>query len=302
MTRHNSNSNTVVVGVDGSEGADEAVRWAARLASGRGLELDIVHCLQVAALYYGGGLAGGDVLFDQLRHDADGIVARARELARAIDAALTVRTEVLTTAPPAGLLDRSRRVRMVVLGRSGAGGFTGMLLGATAATVASHAECPVAVVRGRHGDGAVPSDGPVVVGVDCTPNSEAAIAVAFEEASFRKVPLVAVHAWNDVTYDLADSTARLMPQPESPEPAEERLLAQRLAGWQEKFPEVQVRRTLVGDRPRQALLAESDRAQLVVVGSRGRGGFAGLLLGSTSQALLQHASCPVLVVRPEPKR
>ncbi|MEV4603363.1 universal stress protein [Amycolatopsis sp. NPDC049253] len=296
------NSTTVVVGVDGSPGADEAVHWAARLVSGRALELEIVHCLQVAALYYGGAPAGSDVLFDQLRQEGDRIVTKAREQALSVDAALIVRTEVLTDAAPASLIERSRRVRMVVVGRSGTGGFTGMLVGATAATVASHAACPVAVVRGRHGDGAVPLDGPVVVGVDCTPNSEAAIGVAFEEAGFRGVPLVALHAWNDVTYDSADSTARLMPQPESIEPAEERLLAQRLAGWQEKHPEVEVRRTLVRDRPRHALLAESDRAQLVVVGSRGRGGFAGMLLGSTSQALLHHASCPVLVVRPEPKR
>ncbi|QRP50220.1 universal stress protein [Amycolatopsis sp. FDAARGOS 1241] len=295
-------SNTVVVGVDGSAGAAEAVGWAARLASGRGLELELVHCLQADSLYYGGGLAGSDVLFEQLRVEGDRIVAAAAEQALAVDAALTVRTDVRTDAASAGLLDRSRSVRLVVLGRTGTGGFAGMLIGATAAEVASHAACPVAVVRGRHGDGPVPLAGPVVVGVDGTPNSEAAIAVAFDEAGFRGVPLVAVHAWDDVTYDCADSTARLMPQPETLEPTEERLLAQRLAGWQEKFPEVEVRRSLVRDRPRQALLAESDRAQLVVVGSRGRGGFTGMLLGSTSQALIHHSSCPVLVVRPEPKR
>ncbi|QRP50362.1 universal stress protein [Amycolatopsis sp. FDAARGOS 1241] len=295
-------STTVVVGADGSQGADDAVRWAARLVSGRALELEVLHCLQVPALYYGSGLAGSEVLVEQLRQEGDRIVVKARELALSIDGSLAVRTEVLNTAAPAGLLDRSRRVRMVVVGRSGTGGFAGMLVGATAATVASHADCPVAVVRGRHGESPGVPDGPVVAGVDCTPNSEAAIAVAFEEAAFRGVPLVAVHAWNDVTYDSTAGTARLMPQPESIAPTEERLLAQRLAGWQEKFPDVEVRRALVRDRPQHTLLAESERAQLVVVGSRGRGGFAGMLLGSTSQALIQHASCPVLVVRPESKR
>ncbi|WP_326837924.1 universal stress protein [Amycolatopsis rhabdoformis] len=292
-----NDSATVVVGVDGSEGAGEAVRWAARLASARALELEVVHCLQVAALYYGGGPAGSDALFGQLRLEGERITERARELALSIGPSLTVRTEVVADAPPAGLLDRSKRVRMVVLGRTGTGGFAGMLVGGTAATVASHAGCPVAVIRGRHGDGPVPSEGPVVVGVDCTPNSEAAIAAAFEEAGFRGVPLVALHAWNDVTYDGPGSTARLIPQPESLEPGEERLLAQRLAGWQEKYPDVRVRRIVTRDRPRHALLSESDRAQLVVVGSRGRGGFRGMLLGSTSQALLHHSSCPVLVVR-----
>ncbi|MFI5612049.1 universal stress protein [Amycolatopsis sp. NPDC051903] len=295
-------SNTVVVGVDGSAGSADAVCWAARLASGRGLDLELVHCLQADSLYYGGGLAGSDVLFEQLRLEGDRIVGAAAERAFAVDAALTVRTDVRSDAASAGLLDRSRSVRLIVVGRTGTGGFVGMLVGATAAAVASQAACPVAVVRGRHGDGPVPLEGPVVVGVDGTPNSEAAIEVAFDEAGFRGVPLVAVHAGDDVTYDCADSTARLMPQPATLEPSEERLLAQRLAGWQEKFPEVEVRRSLVRDRPRHALLAESDRAQLVVVGSRGRGGFTGMLLGSTSQALIHHASCPVLVVRPEPKR
>ncbi|HEY3467530.1 MAG TPA: universal stress protein, partial [Amycolatopsis sp.] len=102
-----------------------------------------------------------------------------------------------------------------------------------------------------------------------------------------------------VTYEDAFGTARILPQPESLERDEDRLLSQRLAGWQEKYPEVEIRRVLVRERPRHALLDVSEEAQLVVVGSRGRGGFTGMLLGSTSQALVQHAQCPVLVVRPE---
>ncbi|WP_336158015.1 universal stress protein [Amycolatopsis sp. VC5-11] len=293
---------TVLVGIDGSEGAAEAVRWAARLASGRDLELELVHCLQLAGLVYGGGLAGSQVLFEGIQQDGDRIAAEARELALSVDPSLEVRTEVFTDSAPALLIDRSKKARMLVLGRTGTGGFTGMLVGATTSAVAGHAACPVAVIRGRHGDGPVPQDGPVAVGVDGSPNSEAAIAVAFEEASFRQVPLVAVHAWADVVYDSTDSAARLLPQWETLQPSEERLLAQRLAGWQEKYPDVEVQRKLVRDRPRHVLLDESDRAQLLVVGSRGRGGFAGMLLGSTSQALVHHSSCPVLVVRPERNR
>ncbi|MGV9299891.1 universal stress protein [Amycolatopsis sp. NPDC003676] len=293
---------TVLVGVDGSEGSADAVRWAARLASARDLELELVHCLQLAGLVYGGGLAGSEVLFEGIREGGERIVAEARELALSVDASLEIDSEVLTDSAAALLIARSHRSRMVVLGRTGTGGFTGMLVGATTAAVVSHAGCPVAVIRGKHGDGPVPEDGPVVVGVDGGPNSEAAIEAAFEEASFRQVPLVAVHAWVDVVYDSTDSTARLMPQWETLQPTEERLLAQRLAGWQEKYPDVEVRRKLARDRPRHVLLDESDRAQLLVVGSRGRGGFAGMLLGSTSQAMVHHSSCPVLVVRPEWKQ
>lgn len=178
-----------------------------------------------------------------------------------------------------------------------------MLAGAAVAAVVSNAGCPVVVVRGRGGDGPVPLDGPVAVGVDTSPNSEAAIAAAFEEASFRQVPLVAVHAWADVVCDAIERTARPVPERETQrQPVEERLLAQRLDGWQEKYPDVEVRRKLVRDRPRQVLLDESERAQLMVVGTRGRGGFAGMLLGSTSQALIHHSACPVLVVRPEARR
>ncbi|WP_116205366.1 universal stress protein [Amycolatopsis circi] len=287
---------TVLVGIGGWDGAAEAVRWAARLAAGRDLELELVHCLQTAVPAASGGFAGPGPLFE----DAPAAFPAAED-----DLAVParVRNEVYTDSAPALLIDRSRDARMVVLGRTGTDGFTGMLAGAATAAVVSNAGCPVAVVRGRHGDGPVPLEGPVAVGVDTGPNSEAAIAAAFEEASFRRVPLVAVHAWADVVCDAMERTARPVPVWETRrQPVEERLLAQRLDGWQEKYPDVRVHRKLVRDWPRQALLDESGRAQLMVVGSRGRGGFAGMQLGSTSQALIHHASCPVLVVRPEARR
>ncbi|ATY11838.1 universal stress protein [Amycolatopsis sp. AA4] len=281
---------TVLVGIGGWDGAAEAVRWAARLAAGRDLELELVHCLQTAVP---AGFAGPGPFFEDPPGDG---------LAAFCDAS-PVRNEVYSDSAPDLLIDRSRDARMVVLGRTGTEGFTGLLAGATLAAVVSNAGCPVVVVRGRRGDGPVPLDGPVAVGVDTSPNSEAAIAAAFEEASARRVPLVAVHAWADVVCDVLERTARPLPERETRrQPVEERLLAQRLDGWQEKYPGVEVRRKLVRDRPRQVLLEESERAQLMVVGTRGRGGFAGMLLGSTSQALIHHASCPVLVVRPEARR
>ncbi|HET6707848.1 universal stress protein [Amycolatopsis sp.] len=293
----------ITVGVDGSAGSTAAVAWAAKLASRRGFQLKIVHGLQVAGLYYGGGMTGigAATLFEAVQADGERAIADARALATSIDKNLVVTTELPNDPPVPMLIDESRHARLLVVGRTGTGGFADMLLGGTAASVAGHAHCPVAVVRGRQESAAVPETGPVVVGVDGSPNSEQAIAVAFEEASLRGVPLVAVHAWNDVTYEDAFGSARILTQPESLEEDEERLLGQRLAGWQEKYLDVAVRRKLVRDRPRHALLEESKTAQLVVVGSRGRGGFTGMLLGSTSQALVQHASCPVLVVRPEPK-
>lgn len=293
----------ITVGVDGSAGSSAAVAWAAKIASLRHLELRIVHGLQVAGLYYGGGMAGigAERLFDAVVADGQRVITDARSLAASIAPELVITTDAPNDPPVPLLIDESRHARMLVVGHTGTGGFAGMLVGGTAASVASHAHCPVAVVRGRDGTTTIPDSGPVAVGIDGGPNSEPAIAVAFEEASLRGVPLVAVHAWNDVTYEDTHGTARVLTQPETLEQDEDRLLTQRLGGWQEKYPDVEIRRVLVRDRPRHALLDVGAQAQLVVVGSRGRGGFSGMLLGSTSQALVQHAECPVLVVRPEKK-
>jgi nucleotide-binding universal stress UspA family protein len=133
-----------------------------------------------------------------------------------------------------------------------------------------------------------------VVGVDGSSTSDAAIATAFDEASWRGAELVAVHAWPEWGSDHGHSGALV----DDSGQVEKELLAERLAGWQEKYPDVAVRRVLTQGRPVEQLLKHAAGAQLVVVGSRGNGGFSGMLLGSTSQALIRHATCPLLVVRP----
>jgi nucleotide-binding universal stress UspA family protein len=134
-----------------------------------------------------------------------------------------------------------------------------------------------------------------VVGVDGSPTSEAALAFAFEAADLHGVPLLAVHTWTD--YQI-ESTMTAVLEGDAIDADERRLLAERLAGWGEKFPDVAVTRLVTRYRPARTLLEQSAHAQLVVVGSRGRGGLAGMLLGSVSHALLHHAVCPVAVVRP----
>jgi len=186
---------------------------------------------------------------------------------------------------------------MVVVGSAGRGALGDLLAGSTTAALAAHTRCAVAVIRGRDRSAADVEE-PVVVGVDGSPVSEPALGLAFEEASLRGAPLVAVHAWldADAVHVLAGAPSFVDREPQGD--AETRVLAESLAGWQEKYPEVTVRRVLEQDRPRHQLLDWSTRAQLIVVGSRGRGGFRGLMLGSTSHALVQHADCPVLVTRP----
>jgi nucleotide-binding universal stress UspA family protein len=291
---------TIVVGIDGSTGSDHAVLAATDLAAQRHLGLHIVHGLQDTAPHYGIGIAGTGTGVDALRADGARILRAAVTLARGAGESVPTTTD-MPTGPPAPLLtELSRTAGMVVVGHTGDGGFTDMLLGSTAAAVVSHAHCPVLVVRGRFGPAGPPEGGPVVVGVDGSPVSEQAVAAAFEEASARGAPLVAVHAWSDGNTDSRHRTNRYLADWDSIKDVEALVLAERLAGWQEKYPDVEVRRELVLDRPRHALLEWSATARLVVVGSRGRGGFRGMLLGSTSLALVQHARCPVLVVRSRP--
>ncbi|MFC5099416.1 universal stress protein [Kibdelosporangium philippinense] len=136
-----------------------------------------------------------------------------------------------------------------------------------------------------------------MVGVDGSPASEAAIKFAFEEASLRGASLIAVHTWTEVYLDPELNVDRIAFDTTLLEEREHELLAQRLAGWQEKYPDVLVTRVVTKGRPVRALLGYDEHAQLIVVGSRGLGGYHGMLLGSTSQALMHYALTPLAVVR-----
>jgi len=193
------------------------------------------------------------------------------------------------------LIGMSATAGLVVLGSRGLGGFSGLVIGSIAVAVATHGQCPVVVVRGTEPRTTLRQEGPVVVGADGSPTSQAGIRFSFEAASLRDAPLVAVHAWSDVplppSRELASSWDPVRQQ-------ELEVLDQRLAESRALYPAVRVERVVVRDNPAHVLLDRAEDAQLVVVGSRGRGGFRGLLLGSTSQALIYHAACPVAVVPP----
>lgn len=285
----------VVAGVDGSESALDAVRWAAREAHRRRAPLRLVGAFGWTARHHFGDPGLGTDHLAVLRQNARDEVAAAAAAAAEVVPELAVEQDVVDGLPVPVLSAEAARAQLVVLGDRGLGGFTGLLVGSVAVALTTHAPCPVVVVRGPVPDAPPPVEGPVVVGIDGSPTSEAALAFAFEAADLRGVPLLAVHTWTD--YQI-ESTMVAVLEGEAIDGDERRLLAERLAGWGEKYPDVPVERLVTRHRPAATLIEQSAHAQLVVVGSRGRGGFTGMLLGSVSHALLHHARCPVAVVRP----
>jgi len=280
----------IVVGVDGSAAASLAVRWAAATAASRHRRLRIVNGLNFAATQAVTGTYDLMVpaVIDAIRSQGAERVGTARALALTVEPTLTVETEVSEDNPARLLIEHSKTANLVAIGASGEGG-TIRHLGSTLLAVASHGHGSIVVVRGT--EGATSSAGPVVVGVDGSSVSEAAIG-AFAEASNRNAHLVAVHVWSDLYFDKFEGD---ISDPAVQEQARA-IVAEQLAGWQEKYPDVAVTREVYFAGPRHYLIEWSKAAQLLVVGSRGRGGFRGLLLGSTSNALVQRAHCPVLVV------
>ncbi|WP_280369993.1 universal stress protein [Nocardia wallacei] len=297
---HRLASAPAVVGVDGSAAADIALDWAADLAGRRGRELRIVHALDLDGLRRVSARTGdrGLPMLAAVRSRGQALVARAVQRVRATAPGVRVSTDVTDSGPAELLIRASATAYIVALGPTGTSTLPAHL-GSILLTVAAHADGAVVVVRTDPNSEPAPRHyGPVVVGIDGSEVSEAALGAAFEEASERGAELIAVHVWSDLDLGwMTDASSHFVPVSDMGE-AERAILAERLAGRQEKYPDVKVtRRTYLSD-PVTVLQHWSDSAQLLVVGSRGRGGYFGMLLGSNSNSLVQHANCPVMVVHP----
>jgi nucleotide-binding universal stress UspA family protein len=276
----------IVVGVDGSPSAIHAARWAAAEAA----RLVLVHSSPPLPVH--SSQEFGAAIRDQGRH----WLATAEASAKVVAPQVETSTELVTGGAAEQLVGRSASAELVVLGSRGLGGFTGLLVGSIAVAVSTHALCPVVVVREAQPQADRADDSPVVVGVDGSAASDAALRFAFDTAARRGAPVLAVRAWRDDLVDATRLTVLIAASVEAIESDERRLLAEQVAACAEEFPGVPVRQLLSRDGPASALIAQSASAQLVVVGTRGRGGFRGLLLGSTSQSLIYHAECPVAVI------
>ncbi|WP_326948273.1 universal stress protein [Amycolatopsis sp. NBC_01307] len=284
----------VVAGVDGSAAAVHAAVWAGAEARRRRRPLRLVHVHALPQVHTPIAAGTHDRVRAGLAGRAESRLAEARAAVLAQSPGLDIRTAAREWSPVTALVQESRNAELVVLGSRGLGGFTGMLAGSTAVSVVAHAHCPVVVVRGL-----APAAGPVVVGADGSADSDAALAFACEEARLRGCALTAVHTWSDIVADGVLRSHPLQDNGSEIDQAERAKLADQVGGWREKFPDLTIDLDVTRGRPVRTLLERGEHAQLLVVGCRGLGGFTGMLLGSTGQALIAHAPCPVAVVRPQ---
>lgn len=284
----------VVVGVDGSPSSLVAAEHAARAALLRSRPLRLVHGY-LHPLGYGVPLNPYDLGVPAPSEEAQKMLERTAAELTARWPDLVVEVRQVAGGPGITMIEESRQAELVVVGSRGLGGFAGLLLGSVGTQVAAHAHCPVLVVRPD--EQPIPVDGPVLVGVDGSESSRLAVGVGADEAALRDVPLVLVHVSpaneeRTVPEEIEESQAAYQAEAV-------RLLADASALARAEHPGLVVREHPVrAAGAAQGLIEASGTASLLVVGTRGRAGFTGLLLGSVSQAAIQHAHCPVLVAHP----
>lgn len=288
----------VIVGVDGSPQSRVAVDWAARDAALRSVPLTVVHVMPTATIVSWMDAPVSAAFWEERDRRAEAIVGQALDwVADAITSSpkIPVRHHLALAPFVPTLVDLSEAAELMVVGCRGLGGVAGLLLGSVSTGLVHRAHCPVAVIHDEDPLMPNPSRAPVVVGVDESPASEPALEIAFYEASLRNVELHAVSVWTDVEGGGGDEACPGVT--DWAEDAAREALAERLSGWIRRRPEVEVRTFVERGHPARRLLQHGGDAQLLVVGSHGRGGLTGRLLGSVSSAVAQGARMPVIVAR-----
>ncbi|WP_297595574.1 universal stress protein [Mycobacterium sp.] len=283
----------IVVAVDGSPASTAAARWAAGEAAMRNIPLTVMHAVTTPTTTFP-PVPYPESLVTNLEDEGKKAILHAIKVAEdamSADRKVSIDKKLVYSAPAPALLEASDTAEMIVMGSSGRGLLARGLLGSVSSTVVRHANCPVAVIR----DEELPDlrNAPVLLGTDGSPASELATEIAFDEASRRGVDLVAIHAWSDAAVSEVFDIEWPVVEGEA-----QRSLAESLAGWEERYPDVTVHRFIARDRAARHLIDKSETAQLVVVGSHGRGGLTRMLLGSVSNAVLHSVRIPIIVARP----
>ncbi|MFJ2666354.1 universal stress protein [Nocardia fluminea] len=274
----------VVVGVDGSESALAAVRWAAHAAMLRGAPLHAVHAMSSG--WDLGDHLGVIALHDHGFHTAGKAALAAAEAVAIAETApypLTVSTSLVSPAPVSALRREARHGQLLVVGARGLGKFERTVLGSVSGALARHSKCPLVIIPGAQPP--VSRQLPVLVGVDGSPASHRAVRFAIEEASRRGVGLTAISVWMDSRPGVssAEMTANA-----------HNLLSRSLAGYGESFAEVPVTRLVVKGDPAHRLLRAATEAQLIVLGHTG--GLTRAVHGSVSRTVLHTTTTPFVLV------
>jgi nucleotide-binding universal stress UspA family protein len=287
---HRPGGRPVIAAIDGSEGSLRGARMAAEEARLRGAALELLTALPWSSL---------GVVTSPSASDLPGAVLRnAESMLKEVVAELEpvaggVSWSVVERRPVDALRDASTRAQLLVLGSRGAGGVAGLLVGSTATAVVPAAECPVLVLPDDTSV-RVSQRRSVVVGVEGRSGDEEVLGAAFDEAAARGTDLIAVHAWQDVRVGASFEVVSPLIDWAGVRDDEERVLAEALAGWREKQPDVVVREVVLRDKTAHALLAAALTAELLVVGHRRRHRLGAL--GSTTHGVLHRTSSPLLVV------
>jgi len=279
----------IVAATDGSEESLRAAEWAAREAALRGAPLRIVSAAALLPRMIGGhAMSGYDTVADTMREHRDQALAAAAERAAKAAPGLLIDTDHLDGPPAEAVTASGSGALMLVVGSRGVGGFAAMVLGSVSRYAATHASCPVVVVR----EAAASARRQVGIGIGDLENT-ASLTFAFEEAALRKASLIAVHSWHLPESDISRAGPTF---PESAgyvaETETAKRLEQLLDDWRAKYPDVPVSQDLARGHPGRALAGLSARADLVVLGRR----TAHHGPGSVMHAVLSHAHGPVVTV------
>lgn len=293
----------VVAGFDGSDGSWGAVAHAAWEAHRRGVPLRLLQSFIAVTPYTVMGFAADPAEITRATNAARALLGDAEEKVRRAYPELEVESTLVAGSPGGALVEASADASLVVVGSRGLGGFTGLLLGSVGEQLAAHSRAPVIVIRPPHdigNFGVGPPRRPVVVGVDGIPDSDAAVAFAFEEASARDVSLRAIYAWWTMPISQLGPTDRRHYDLVQAEDEARRMLAESVAGWREKYPDVSVELVAAHTmNPVVALVEASDEAGLLVVSRHGGNALTRLVFVSVADTVVRDASCPVAVVPAE---
>ncbi len=285
----------LLVGVDGTEGSVEALRWAAHEASRRGASLHVMTCAElpvaIEAGLIGGGITTG-VAFDDIVAEHEAVNQRAVTLARSLGFDIMVTGDTVLGAPGYALVGASHDNDTIVVGATSHPGRRTEILGSVATVVTHRAHCPVVVVHGTYRQDA--NVGRIAVGVDGSEYGEQALMWAIEEATLCGAELLLIHGW---TYPYQGPRTGITEPREDMKLDAMRTLETCAHKVHSVAPALRSHSIISEDSPAKAIIDAGKEADLLVVGCRGHGGFAALLLGSVSRTVLQHATVPVVVVR-----